>query len=57
MKKLFIFVIVFVQVLVSHCQSYEVGLTYGNKFIGDIGNTQFINPSNDGLGFWLDEQN
>ena len=52
MKKLFIFVIVFVQVLVSHCQIYEVGLTYGKtNFIGDIGNTQFINPSNDGLGF------
>ena len=52
MKKLFIFVIVFVQVLVSHCQIYEIGLTYGKtNFIGDIGNTQFINPSNDGLGF------
>ena len=52
MKKLFIFVIVFAKVLVSHSQIYEVGLTYGKtNFIGDIGNTQFINPSNDGVGF------
>lgn len=52
MKKLFIFVIVFAQVLISHSQIYEVGLTYGKtNFIGDIGNTQFINPSNDGIGF------
>ena len=52
MKKLFIFIFVFVQFLVSHCQIYEIGLTYGKtNFIGDIGNTQFINPSNDGLGF------
>ena len=52
MKKLLLFVIVFVQVLVIHSQIYEVGLTYGKtNFIGDIGNTQFINPSNDGVGF------
>ena len=52
MKKLLLFVIVFVQVLVIHSQIYEVGLTYGKtNFIGDIGNTQFINPSNDGIGF------
>ena len=52
MKKLFIFIIVFAQGLVLHSQIYEVGLTYGKtNFIGDIGNTQFINPSNDGVGF------
>ena len=52
MKKLFIFIIVYVQVLISYSQIYEVGLTYGKtNFIGDVGNTQFINPSNNGIGF------
>ena len=35
----------------SFSQIYEVGFSYGkSNFIGDVGNTKFINPNNDLIG-------
>ena len=44
-----IFIFLFTQVTFS--QIYEVGFTYGkSNFIGDVGNTIFINPKDDAFG-------
>ncbi len=44
-----LFLVLFTQV--SFSQIYEIGLTYGkSNFIGDVGNTTFINPNENTYG-------
>ena len=50
-SKYHIVTLLFLFTINSYSQLYEVGILYGKtNFIGDVGNTTFINPVNSGYG-------